>query len=233
MAKKTKVTNSGLAVVYCRVSTTGQAEDGVSLDAQQAACRRWCEQQGLAVLDVCVDAGVSGGAEIADCPGLMSALAALQSKPGTVLVALKRDRLARDVIRAATLERLVTAAGGRLATVEGVTGDGPEAALLRMITDAFAQYERALIASRTKAALAHKKQNGERVGTCPRGFRDDGTGRLVPDVAEQELLDDVKQLRASGLTLRAIAEELAQLGYQTRRGKAFTFVAVGEMLRAA
>lgn len=233
MRKQKQTVSSGMAVMYCRVSTSGQAEDGVSLDAQEAACRRWCEQQGLSVLGVFVDAGVSGAAEIADCPGLMAALSALQANPGTVLIAHKRDRLARDVVRAATLERLVVSAGGKLATVEGVTGDGPEAALLRMITDAFAQYERAIIAARTRTALAHKKQRGERVGTCPRGFRDAGDGRLVADDQEQQVMALVKELRASGLTLRAIADQLAAAGYATRRGRPYTFVAVGEILRAA
>lgn len=233
MGKKAKVTNSGLAVVYCRVSTAGQAEEGVSLDAQQAACRRWCEQQGLSVLGVFVDAGVSGAAEIADCPGLMDALTALQMNPGTVLLAHRRDRFARDVVRAVTLEKLAAATGGRLETVEGVSGNGPEEVLIRMISDVLSQYVRAKIAGNTRTALAHKKAKGERVGTCPRGFRDAGDGRLVADEQEQQVLALVKQLRASGLTLRAIADELGRQGFATRRGKPFSFVAVGEMLRAA
>lgn len=232
MAKRRKVTDSGLAVVYCRVSTAGQADDGVSLAAQEAACRRWCETQGLHVQGVYLDT-LSGAADIADSPGLLAALDALKSNPGSTLVAVKRDRLARDVVRAATVERLALAAGGRVATVEGVAGDGPEAALMRMIVDAFASYERALIASRTRAALAHKRAKGERVGTVPRGFRADDQGRLVPDEREQHILALVRDLRATGMTLREIAGELERLGYATRRGRPYTFVGVGEMLRAA
>lgn len=232
MAKQRKVTDSGLAVVYCRVSTVGQSEDGVSLAAQEAACRRWCEAQGLQVQGVYLDT-LSGASDIAESPGLLAALDALKSNPGSVLLAHKRDRLARDVVRAATVERLALAAGGRVATVEGVAGDGPEAALMRMIVDAFASYERALIASRTRAALAHKRAKGERVGTVPRGFRADEQGRLVPDEREQRILALVRDLRATGMTLREIAGELERLGYATRRGRPYTFVGVGEMLRAA
>jgi site-specific DNA recombinase len=233
MGKKAKATNSGLAVVYTRVSTAGQADTGVSLDAQEAACRRWCEQQGLSVLLVCTDAGVSGAAEIADCPGLMDALTALQANPGTVLLAHRRDRFARDVVRAVTLEKLAAATGGRLETVEGVSGNGPEEVLMRMISDAFSQFTRAKIAGNTRMALSHKKANGERVGTCPRGFRDDGAGRLVADESEQLVLSLVRQLRGQGMTLRAIADELGRQGFATRRGKPFDFTLVGKMLRAA
>lgn len=232
--KANEASHAAEVVVYVRVSTAGQAEDGVSLAAQEAACRRWAEGRGLIVVAVHADAGVSGGAEIADCPGLVAALAELQARPGACLLAHKRDRLARDVVRAATLERLVQSAGGRLATVEGVEGDGPEAALMRAIVDAFAQYERALIAARTRTALAHKKARGERVGCLPRGYTvaEDGV-TLIRDDAEQAVLNAVRELRAEGLTLRQVATALAERGVLNRKGKPYSFVAVHEILKAA
>ena len=232
-ARTKEATHAGEVVVYLRVSTTGQAEEGVSLAAQEAACRRWAEARGLVVVAVHTDAGVSGGADIADCPSLVAALAELQSRPGACLLAHKRDRLARDVVRAATLERLVTATGCRLATVEGVEGDGPEAALMRAIVDAFSQYERALIAARTRTALAHKRSRGERVGCLPRGYAVAADGvTLVKDEAEQSVLDAVRELRAQGLTLRQVAAALAERGVVNRKGRPYSFVAVHEMLAA-
>lgn len=234
MAKRQNIPQSTAAVVYVRVSTALQADEGVSLAAQEAACRQWAAAQGLEVVAVCTDAGVSGGADIADCPGLMAALGELQARPGATLIAHKRDRLARDVVRAATLERLVQSARGKLATVEGVSGDGPEAALMRAITDAFAQYERALIAARTRTALAHKKSKGERVGCLPRGYTVGEDGKtLVADSNEQRVLELVRELRGQGLTLRGIADALEAQGFTTRKGRPYSFVAVGEILRAA
>lgn len=233
MKKKARQQNSTAAVVYTRVSTACQAYEGVSLAAQEAVSRRWCAAQGLEVLAVFTDAAVSGGAEIADCPGLLDALAAVKEH-GCALVAHKRDRLARDVVRAATLERLVSDAGGRVLTVEGVQGDGPEALLMKTITDAFAQYERALISSRTRAALHHKKAKGERVGCLPRGFVVAADGKtLVQDAAEQRVLQLVRELRAQGMTLKAIAARLEAQGVLNRKGRPYHLVAVGEMLRAA
>jgi DNA invertase Pin-like site-specific DNA recombinase len=48
------------ALGYARVSTDGQATDGVSLDAQQARTKAWCEANGYVLLGVQVDAGLSG-----------------------------------------------------------------------------------------------------------------------------------------------------------------------------
>ena len=38
------------AIGYARVSTDGQATDGVSLDAQQARIRAWCEANGYTLV---------------------------------------------------------------------------------------------------------------------------------------------------------------------------------------
>ena len=74
------------------------------------------------------------------------------------------------------------------------------------IQGAFAEYERALIAARTRAALAVKAGRGERVGQVPYGYvvAADGVA-LVADPDEQRAVALVAALRAAGLSLRAIA----------------------------
>ena len=49
------------AIGYIRVSTDGQATDGVSLDAQRARIEAWCLANGMKLGEVFVDAGLSGG----------------------------------------------------------------------------------------------------------------------------------------------------------------------------
>ena len=44
-----------LAVIYARVSTTDQAQNGISLQAQTLNCRRYAEVQNLKVIGVEVD----------------------------------------------------------------------------------------------------------------------------------------------------------------------------------
>jgi site-specific DNA recombinase len=49
------------AVGYGRVSTQEQAEQGISLDAQEARIRAYATMRGLELVAVVVDAGVSAG----------------------------------------------------------------------------------------------------------------------------------------------------------------------------
>lgn len=223
-----KRTDPRTAVAYLRVSTD---EQHLGPEAQRAAIAAWADREGITVAAWHTDAGVSGAAEIADRPGLLAALADVERLRAGVLAVAKRDRLARDVVIAATVERVVGRSGARVQTADG-TANGATAAdaFMRTILDGAAAYERALIAARTKAALAVKKARGERVGTVPFGYRAEGA-RLVADAAEQDVLAAVREARARGLTVRAIALELERAGIVSRRGKPLHFTAVAELVR--
>ena len=50
------------AIGYIRVSTEKQANEGVSLEAQEAKIVTWCKANGYELVKVYVDAGISGSA---------------------------------------------------------------------------------------------------------------------------------------------------------------------------
>lgn len=210
-------TDSRSAVAYLRVSTD---EQHLGPEAQRAAIAAWAAREGVTVVAWHTDAGVSGAAEIAKRPALLAALADLRAHRAGVLVVAKRDRLARDVMAAAMIERLTVDAGARIlsAAGEGTESDDPASCLMRAMVDAFAAYERALIAARTKAALGVKRARGECVGEPPYGWRADASRRLVADDIEQAIIVRVHALRASGMTVRAIVAALQAEGVTTRSG---------------
>ena len=73
----------------------------------------------------------------------------------------------------------------------------------------------------TKAALAHKKAKGERIGKVPFGFdlADNGVD-LVANAGEQKTISEIHTLRTAGYSLRAIAGELTARGILTKQGTA-------------
>jgi DNA invertase Pin-like site-specific DNA recombinase len=90
---------------------------------------------------------------------------------------------------------------------------------MRGMIDLFAQYERALIRSRTRSALAVKKSRGERTGSVPYGSRLAADGvHLEAHPEELQVLALVKELRAEGLSLRAIGARLTAAGCTPRGG---------------
>ncbi len=130
--------SNSTAVGYIRVSTEEQT---LGPEAQRVALARWAEARKIQLVAVHEDRGVSGAAPLDRRPGLLAALASLESHSAAFLVAAKRDRLARDVIIAAQLERLVERQGARLVSADGAgEGDSPEAVLMRRLVDAIASY---------------------------------------------------------------------------------------------
>ena len=89
--------------------------------------------------------------------------------------------------------------------------------MLRSVVSAFAAFERALRAQRTRAALAVKKSRGERVGSVPFGSRlaPDGVS-LEAEQREVAALARIQALRAEGLAFRAIARALESEGHAPR-----------------
>ena len=102
---------------------------------------------------------------------------------------------------------------------------------MRNMVAAFAMYERALIRSRTKAALAVKRAKGERVGTIPYGYRLAADGKHVEeDSEEQATIARARALRADGLSLRAIGRTLLGEGHHPRTARAWHVQVLGRLV---
>lgn len=224
-------TTAPAAIAYTRVSTDEQTASGLGLDAQRAAIATAAARLGLEIRETFSDEGISGSAGIEKRPGLLAAVESLRA--GDVLLVAKRDRIARDCLLAAWVEKEAARIGARIVSAagEGSESDDPTAVLMRRIVDAFAEYERRVIAARTTAALARKKAAGKVAGTAPFGFSADADGTLVPVPAELDALARMADLRESGLSFRAVAATLTAEGFRNRRGSAWNAASIRSILR--
>jgi DNA invertase Pin-like site-specific DNA recombinase len=200
-----------VAVAYLRVSSDEQ-----QVQQQQDQIERWAQAHGVRVESWHADKDVSGASPVDKRPALHAALAAARTCKAGLLVAWKRDRLARDTGTAVAIERIAEEVGVKVVTADGLdVADSPEGQLVRGMIDLIAQYERALIRVRTRVALQAKKRRGECVGTAPYGYEAVG-GKLVPLATEQATLGRMRELKAAGLSNRAIAMVLEREGHRPR-----------------
>ncbi len=199
--------NPNKVIAYVRASTN---EQRLGPEAQEKAIRDWCKVNKVKLIRTFSDLGVSGGVSLEKRPGLMDAINALRSEDAGVLLICKRDRIARDVIIAAMTERVVEKQGARIKSVDGNgNGESPEALLMRRMIDAFAEYERAIIRARTKAALAVKRSKGEFIGEVPFGFSLARDGiKLKKNHEEQKTIKRVFILKSEGHTYNKIVQIL-------------------------
>lgn len=217
---KREVAAATEAIGYVRVSTSEQADSGLGLEAQRRRIRAYCEAQGWALVQIVADEGISG--KTLARPGITKAVSLLG--PGRILVALKLDRLTRGGARGLDdLTERVLKSGGDWATVEGSydTSSAMGRFMTRLVAE-IAQLEREQTAERTVQALGVKRENRERLGTTPLGFRtvagEDGSLHIETDAGEQETVRLAREWSGAGLSLRQVAKRLAKAGRPTKRG---------------
>lgn len=208
------------AILYCRVSTTDQALEGVSLGAQEERLLQYCKLQGLEAVKVIREEGISGSKHLQDRPGGRELLQALEAGAGHV-ISLKLDRLFRDAEDALRVSKAWDKAGIALHLVDmGGQAINTSSAMGRFFLNTmagFAELERNLIAERTAAALEYKKAKREVYSPIPLGYvREENS--LQEDQVEQQTIKDILAWRRKGWTLRRIAEELTAQGRPTKKG---------------
>lgn len=204
------------AIGYVRVSTEGQAVDGVSMAAQESKIRAWAELNNAESVTIYTDAGLSGK-RADNRPALQAALSNIGK--GDALIVYSLSRLARSTKDTIAMSEMLTKRDADLVSlsekIDTTTAAGKM--VFRMLA-VLSEFERDQISERTCLALAHKRAQGEKTGgDVPYGFRLED-GYLVEDAQEQKALSLIRQLRSAGATLREIAARLEADGFTTKRG---------------
>lgn len=208
-----------VAIGYVRVSTEGQAEDGVSLAAQRAKIEAWAKLHDEAELLVFEDAGLSGSS-LTQRVGLQEALESACERKGT-LVVYSLSRLARSTRDTLTISDRLAKAGAELVSLsEKIDTSSASGKMVFRMLAVLAEFERDQISERTRAAMAHLRKQRKRISRfVPYGWDlDPNTGELRPNVTEQAVLTRMAGLRAEGRSLRDVAQALDELGIPTKTG---------------
>src|SRR5262245_5248818 len=109
---------------------------------KHSVLRSWAARERVTVVAWHEDKGVSGGSELDQRADLIAALGEIRADGAGVLVVARRDRLARDVAVAVTIEKAVARCGARVVSAHSIA-NGETAAddFFRTILDAAAAYE--------------------------------------------------------------------------------------------
>src|ERR1700722_3159802 len=206
----------GQFVSYIRVSTSKQGRSGLGIEAQREAIARFASAEGREVIAEFLEVETGKGSDALDRrPRLAEALAKARKGKARV-VGAKLCRLSRDV---AFISGLMAQ---RVPFIVAELGADADPFMLHIYA-ALAEKERALIADRTRAALAQKKAQGavlgNRTNLADAQAKGVATNREAADAFAANVLPIVRQIQASGATtFRAIAAALNNRGVRTARG---------------
>lgn len=222
MARRSKSTQVTRKVVgYVRVSTAKQADGGHSIEAQRARLATYCELYGLELVEVFADEGASAS-KMEGRPGLADAFDAVRKGRADGLLVCALDRLTRSVRDLAAILDDCTASGWALLSVsEQLDTASAAGRLIVGILGVVGQWQRESTNEKTSETMRNMREAGIYTGGKVRyGFRLAADGAsLVEDEAEQLVIEAVRELRASGLSLRKVAAILEGRGMMARGGK--------------
>lgn len=210
---------------YTRVSTTKQADEGLSLDVQRRQIDGYAHMHGFELTEVLVEEGVSGSKPVTQRPVGAALFAKL--KDGDVVIAAKLDRMFRSALDALNVVEDLKRRRVKLHLLDlggDISGNGLSKLFLT-IAAAFAEAERDRIVERITQTKADQRQQQRFLGgRRPFGFNVID-GNLVPDEKEQRGIDLIWKLRAQGYSLRDIAAQARAEGH------AVSHVTVARVLR--
>ncbi|MBM3303358.1 MAG: recombinase family protein, partial [Deltaproteobacteria bacterium] len=105
------------ALGYARISK--DEEGSVSLDYQRAEIERLCSREGLTLVGIECDNGISGKA-LSNRPGVQRVLQVVDERTVDAVVVFKSDRISRDGIESLQIEKLFLRRGVQyLSVTEG------------------------------------------------------------------------------------------------------------------
>jgi site-specific DNA recombinase len=180
------------AIAYVRVSSSGQADHGLGLQAQRQAIRDYVAETGITLLEV-----VSETASGAPKPGELFSLEhrpvlselVVRAERGTfdVLLVATLDRLSRDQIEQLYLKRLLGNLGVAVVSAAGETNGNGDALsdLVDRLIGAVHDFDRKRIIERLKSGKKEARKGGRHTdGRPPFGYRKaagGNPGRFVVD----------------------------------------------------
>lgn len=210
----------GKALLYARVSTQLQVNDGVSLDVQERQLNSAAEVAGYTDVELVREEGRSGK-NISGRPALTETLRRLDKGEAHALFVTRIDRLARSTKDFLNIIDRANANGWRLVMLDlNLDTATYQGRFVVTIMSALAEMERGIIAERQKDVHKDRRARGIKWGV------DMGPMNKTPDEIRQRVFAE----RNAGASYRKIADGLNRDSISSQNGGAWYPTTVKNLL---
>ena len=188
-----EITQTKRAVLYCRVSTKEQVEEGNSLVTQEKNCREYAQKYGYEVVETFIEQGESAKtADRTELKKLMSFCATKKNQIGTV-IAYKIDRISRNTDDYSQIRILLKKYGVEIKSTSEHFENTPAGRFMENIIANVAQFDNDVRAERSIGGMKQALNEGRYVWMAPLGYSNvkvDGKSTIVPN----HLAEAIKEL---------------------------------------
>lgn len=213
--------------IYTRVSTTEQALDGYSIEAQETLGKQFCEFNGHIVYKVYSDKGISGKS-IEARSAMKEMLKDAKDKKFDMVITWKINRIARNTLELLQIVDLLEKNNIVFKSyTENFETETPSGKFALQMLGAVGELERGQIAQNVKLGCMSRAKEGRWNGNVVLGYdlkeRTDSTNKkrkdttLVINEMEAEIIKTIFTLYSQGKGYKAITNYLNKFGYKTKK----------------
>lgn len=210
--------------IYCRVSTTRQAEEGWSLDAQERACKKFAESRNYEVISVFKDEGKSG-TNTEKRPALQKMIAECQKQKNIYAVLVyDTSRFARNAFDHLSVKNLLKKAGTQLiSTTNPTLDDSATGNFTDLMFAGLNQLQSDVNSEKTKSGMLERLNNGWWLGLAKLGYLNEevnGEKIITKDPMRWHLIQEALKMYLTGnYSAMHLADVMHDKGLTSRYGR--------------
>ena len=210
------------AVIYCRVSTKEQVDEGGSLASQEKICTEYALKNGYDIARVFIEQGES--AKNANRTELQAMLTfcALKRNGICAVIAYKVDRIARNIDDYRQIRLMLKKHGVEIKSTSEYFEDTPAGRFMENIIANVAQFDNDVRTERSVGGMRDAICDGRFVWKAPIGYdnvRIGGKSNITPNAAAPFVQKAFKQVAENILPTYEIWKQLTKEGLRNKKGK--------------
>lgn len=213
------------AVIYCRVSTKEQVEEGNSLSTQGRMCREYAAREGYQILEAFIEQGES--AKTQDRRELQRMMTYCSKKINNIqaVITYKIDRISRNMDDYSQIRLLFRKYGVEIKSTSEQFTDSPVGRFLENTLASISEFDNAIRTERSVNGMRDAVRQGRYVWMAPVGYenvRINGKGSIRPSAAAP-LIKEMFNLIAQGTyPVDEVRKIMHKKGLMNNAGKPIT-----------
>jgi len=217
------------AIIYCRVSTQEQADEGNSLTTQQRICRDYANKNGYEVAHVFVEEGESAKTALRTELQLLLKYCTQNYKEIDALIFYKIDRLSRNTDDYSQLRIFFSKFNIQMLSTSETFENNPVGRFIENTLANVAQFDNDIRSERCRNGMIECVRGGRYVFSAPVGYKNgilNGETNIVIDSSKAPFVKRIFDLVATGLysqedVRKIIIKEGLVIGEKTQISKQY------------
>jgi len=210
------------AVIYCRVSTKEQVDEGGSLATQEKNCREYALKSGYDIASVFIEQGES--AKTKDRTELTKLLTYCSSRKNGIsaVIAYKVDRIARNIDDYRQIRLLLKKHGIEIKSTSEYFEDTPAGRFMENIIANVAQFDNDVRTERCVGGMKEAIREGRFVWGAPLGYSNikiGGKSNIAPNDMASLVVQAFNEVAKNIQSVNEIHRQMVRAGLANKKGK--------------